>query len=71
MIFTVEESNLITICKSDGRAETAAKLREYANLSEDPDMRDIIESLIGRLSGMTDNDYGRAVIAPVNAVPNE
>lgn len=57
MNFTTEEINFICIVNGKDREETLDNIFDVMPDIEDEDMKSIAESVIGKLDGMTDEEY--------------
>ncbi len=57
MSFTVEEINFICIALGKTRAETVSNIFEMLPDINDTDMKTIAERVIGKLEGITDEEY--------------
>lgn len=57
MNFTTEEINFICIVNGKNREETLNNIFDVMPDIDDDDMKSIAESVIGKLDGMTDEEY--------------
>ena len=55
--FTVEESNLICIFAGEGKNEVIADIERALPYLEDTDMAELSGRVIGKLRGMTDEEF--------------
>lgn len=58
-IFNVEESNLICIFAGKGRNEVIKDMERALAYLEDTDMAELSGRVIGKLRGMTDEEFAR------------
>ena len=58
-IFNVEESNLICIFAGEGRNEVIKDIERALAYLEDTDMAELSGRVIGKLRGMTDEEFAR------------
>ena len=58
-IFNVEESNLICIFAGEGRNEVIKDIERALPYLEDTDMAELSGRVIGKLRGMTDEEFAR------------
>ncbi len=56
-IFNVEESNLICIFAGEGRNEVIKDIERALPYLEDTDMAELSGRVIGKLRGMTDEEF--------------
>ena len=56
-MFTVEESNLICIFAGEGRNEVIKDIERALPYLEDTDMAELSGRVIGKLRGMTDEEF--------------
>lgn len=56
-MFTVEESNLICIFAGEGRNEVIRDIERALLYLEDTDMAELSGRVIGKLRGMTDDEF--------------
>lgn len=56
-IFNVEESNLICIFAGEGRNEVIKDIERALPYIEDTDMAELSGRVIGKLRGMTDEEF--------------
>ena len=65
-LFTVEEENLICAFDTSSRAALIGGIRSALPEFDDdePEMRDIAESAIQKLEGMTDEDFSSMIFTP-------
>lgn len=56
-IFNVEESNLICIFAGEGRNEVIKDIERALPYLEDTDMAELSSRVIGKLRGMTDEEF--------------
>lgn len=63
MKFTTEEINFICIVSGNTREETLDNIFEAMPDIEDEDMKNIAESVIGKLDGMSDEEYAECNLA--------
>ena len=59
MSFTVEEINFICIALGKTREETVSNIFEMLPDIHDADMKTIAERVIGKLDGITDDEYAK------------
>jgi hypothetical protein len=57
MLFTVEEMNLMCIYDTTSRAALLSGVRESLPDVYDPDMREIMENVIGKLEKLTEEEF--------------
>ena len=57
--FTVEESNLICIFAGEGRNEVIKDIERALPYLEDTDMAELSSRVIGKLRGMTDEEFAQ------------
>ena len=57
--FTVEESNLICIFAGEGRNEVIKDIERALPYLEDTDMAELSGRVIGKLRGMTDEEFAQ------------
>lgn len=57
MNFTTEEINFICIVNGKNREETLDNIFDVMPEIDDDDMKSIAENVIGKLDGMTDEEY--------------
>lgn len=60
-MFTVEEMNLMCIYDTTSRAALLSGIRESLPDVYDPDMRDIMETVIVKLEKLTDGEFAEIV----------
>ncbi|MCI8820882.1 MAG: hypothetical protein HFK02_05740 [Clostridia bacterium] len=58
-IFNVEESNLICIFAGEGRNEVIKDIERALPYLEDTDMAELSGRVIGKLRGMTDEEFAQ------------
>ena len=58
-IFNVEESNLICIFAGEGRNEVIKDIERALPYIEDTDMAELSGRVIGKLRGMTDEEFAQ------------
>ncbi len=58
-IFNVEESNLICIFAGEGRNEVIKDIERALPYLEDTDMAELSSRVIGKLRGMTDEEFAQ------------
>lgn len=58
-IFNVEESNLICIFAGEGRNEVIKDIERALPYLEDTDMAELSDRVIGKLRGMTDEEFAQ------------
>ena len=58
-IFNVEERNLICIFAGEGRNEVIKDIERALPYLEDTDMAELSDRVIGKLRGMTDEEFGQ------------
>ena len=58
-IFNVEESNLICIFAGEGRNEVIKDIERALPYLEDTDMAELSGRVIGKLRGMTDEEFSQ------------
>ncbi len=58
-MFTVEESNLICIFAGEGRNEVIKDIERALPYLEDTDMAELSGRVIGKLRGMTDEEFAQ------------
>lgn len=63
MNFTTEEINFICIAIGKNREETLDNIFDMMPDIEDEDMKNIAESVIGKLDGMSDEEYAECNFA--------
>lgn len=56
-MFTVEESNLICVFAGEGRNEVIRDIERALLYLEDTDMAELSSRVIGKLRGMTDDEF--------------
>jgi len=59
MNFTVEEMNLMCIYETDSKAALLAGIRESLPDVYDPELREIMETVIGKLEPLTDEEFSQ------------
>lgn len=59
IIFNVEESNLICIFAGEGRNEVIKDIERALPYLEDTDMAELSGRVIGKLRGMTDEEFAQ------------
>ncbi len=62
--FTVEEENIICIFRADSRAAVMDGIRAATPHMDDPDMWEIAETTIRKLTTMTDAEFSAYIFAP-------
>jgi hypothetical protein len=62
--FTVEQENLLCIYDTSTRTACIAEIADALPHFDDPDMREIAESTLATLHGMTDGDFAALIINP-------
>ena len=56
--FTAEEISLVMIARGENRSDTISNIFDILTSPElDPDYKNIAESTVGKLDGMTDDEY--------------
>ncbi len=58
-IFNVEERNLICIFAGEGRNEVIKDIERALPYLEDTDMAELSDRVIGKLRGMTDEEFAQ------------
>lgn len=58
-MFNVEESNLICIFAGEGRNEVIRDIERAFPYLEDTDMAELSSRVIGKLRGMTDDEFAQ------------
>ena len=61
--FTVEEVNLICIFTGEGRSEVIEDIERALPHLDDPDMVELSNRVIGKLRGMTDEEFEELELA--------
>ena len=66
MIFTNDEMNLMAIYHTgtrDGLMDALTAMREYLE-EDEAELRDMTDSVLGKLNAMTDSEYDELVLIP-------
>ena len=66
MNFTFDETNVLCIYAGETREETVTALREMreALTDEDADLREITDSVLAKLDGMTEEEFSKLELYP-------
>jgi len=59
MNFTVEEMNLMCIYETGSKTALLAGIRESSPDVYDPELREIMETVIGKLDALTDEEFSQ------------
>ena len=63
-LFTVEEENLLCIFNTDSRNALISEVTAAIVDFEEPELREIAQSALRKLDGMTDAEYADYVFSP-------
>jgi len=71
MYFTVEEMNLICVFDTNDRAALVTAMRDTMPDFENDDMREIAQTTLAKLEGMTDEAFAALIMTPAYDGPDD